>query len=96
MYESIYCRIVLYSFSPHHLGCGIAIESWVHAYRDYLGVQSLLYLLAVGSSAMHEVSHDPLFSAKLIRLAGEVMQVFSSDVGDGGSDPPCEVCGGGL
>ena len=60
------------------------------------GVWSLLFQLAVGSSAMHEVSHDPLFSAKLIRLAGEVMQVFSSDVGDGGSDPPCEDCGGGC
>ena len=60
------------------------------------GVWSLLFQLAVGSSAMHEVSHDPLFSAKLIRLAGEAMQVFSSDVGDGGSDPPCEVCGGGV
>ena len=43
---------------------------------------------------MHEVSHDLLFTAKLIRPWGEVAEVLSSDVGDGGSDPPCEVCGG--
>ena len=34
-------------------------------------VRGLRFQLAAGSSAMHEVSHDLLFTEKLIRLSGD-------------------------
>ena len=40
--------------------------------RECGGVRTSLFQLAAGSSAMHEVSHDLLFTAKLIRPWGEV------------------------
>ena len=39
--------------------------------RDGDGVRTLLNQLPAGSNAMHEVSHDLLFTTKLIRLGGE-------------------------
>ena len=39
--------------------------------RDGDGVRTLWNQLPAGSNAMHEVSHDLLFTAKLIRLGGE-------------------------
>ena len=42
------------------------------------GVRTLLFQLAAGSSAMHEVSHDLLFTEKLIRLSGEVIEAVWS------------------
>ena len=42
--------------------------------RDGGGVRTLLIQLAVGSNAMHKVSHDLLFTAKLIRLGGETIE----------------------
>ena len=53
--------------------------------REGGGVRSLKVQLPACSSAMHEVSHDLLFTATLIRPGGEASEVVLSDVGDGGS-----------
>ena len=42
--------------------------------RDGGGVRTLLIQLAAGSSAVHKVSHDLLFTAKLIRLGGGTVE----------------------
>ncbi len=52
----------------------MAIVSWVRVCRDGGDVRTLLIQLAAGSSAMHKVSHDLLFTAKLIRLGGETIE----------------------
>ena len=41
--------------------------------RDVGGVRTLLNQLPAGSNAGHEVSHDLLFTIKLIRVWGEVI-----------------------
>ena len=43
-------------------GCGIAIGSWMHTYRDLLGVRSLWHLLAVGSDHHNIVCHRMAFA----------------------------------
>ena len=53
-------------------GCGMAIVSWVRVCRDGGRVRTYLFQLPARSSAMHEVSHDLLFTAKLLRPWGEV------------------------
>ena len=52
----------------------MAIVSWVRVCRDGGGVRTLLIQLAAGSSAVHKVSHDLLFTAKLIRLGGGTIE----------------------
>ena len=42
--------------------------------RDGGGVRTLLNQLPAGSNAMHEVPHDLLFTIKLIRVWGEVIE----------------------
>ena len=73
----------------------MAMVSGVRVCRDCGGVRTLSFQLPAGSNAMHEVSHDLLFTAKLIRPWGEVAQVLSSDVG-AGSGRPCLARNCGL
>ena len=57
--------------------------------RDCGGVRGLRFQLAAGSSAMHEVSHDLLFTEKLIRLSGEVIQAVLRIVSGRVLGSPC-------
>ncbi len=48
--------------------------SSAHVCKDCGGVWALLNQMPAGSNAMHEVSHDLLFTTKLIRVWGDVIE----------------------
>ena len=68
--------------------------SCVRVCKDCGRVRTLWIQLAAGSNAMHEVSHELLFTANLIRLGGETIEAVWLNTARFGLGLPCFNHGG--